>query len=194
MSEYNFTQDWFSYNEENWKQLVDYIPNKKSFLEIGSFEGRSTIWLVENAMQDGGEIVCVDTWQGGEDHTSEIMEGSLERFKSNIQILKQKHPERTVTAYKGTSYKTLASLINAGSTFDFIYIDGSHTAWDTLSDACMAFGMLNSGGVLVFDDYMWGEGLPIMHRPKPAIDSFTLIYGEQVQTLYNSTQVALKKL
>jgi meiotically up-regulated gene 157 (Mug157) protein len=39
MSEYKFTRDWFSWAPPVWEQLTQHLPNKKAFLEIGSFEG-----------------------------------------------------------------------------------------------------------------------------------------------------------
>ena len=45
-SEYEFTNDWFGPNIPVWRQIVD--GNKPArILEIGSFEGRSTCWLIE---------------------------------------------------------------------------------------------------------------------------------------------------
>jgi predicted O-methyltransferase YrrM len=62
MSEYTFTQDWFSHNIPVWEQLATLLPERKKFLEIGSFEGRSMVWAVENMLEDDGEIYCIDTW------------------------------------------------------------------------------------------------------------------------------------
>ena len=68
MADYKFTQDWFHWAPELWEKLVPLLPEREAFLELGSFEGRSTVWIVENMMQDGGFIDCVDTWAGGEEH------------------------------------------------------------------------------------------------------------------------------
>ena len=84
MSEYKFTRDWFSWAPPVWEQLTQHLPNKKAFLEIGSFEGRSTTWIVENMMEDGGEIICIDTWQGGEEHVNGEMEGAWANFDYNM--------------------------------------------------------------------------------------------------------------
>lgn len=191
--EYTFTQDWFSHNIPAWEKLKEDLKHKHMFLEIGSFEGRATSWIVENMMEDGGEIVCVDTWEGGEDHAPQTMVGALDRFKANLEIMKEKFPERKVIAYKGTAYKTLAMLIEKDAVFDFIYVDGSHTAWDVLTDACMAFGLLRSGGVMVFDDYMWGDPKRVLHRPKHAVDAFTLMFAEFIDVLPAGYQLFIRK-
>lgn len=53
---YQFTQDWFQWAPSVWEQLIPHLPERKNFLEIGSFEGRSAVWTIENMMEDGGEI------------------------------------------------------------------------------------------------------------------------------------------
>ena len=43
MTDYKFTQDWFSHNIPVWEQLKGLLsgePGERGFLEIGSFEGR----------------------------------------------------------------------------------------------------------------------------------------------------------
>jgi predicted O-methyltransferase YrrM len=87
MTEYQFTKDWFNWAPEVWKQLTPMLPERKSFLEIGSFEGRSTVWIVENMMNPGDWIDCVDTWQGGEEHAEEDMGSVEERFDHNIDVV-----------------------------------------------------------------------------------------------------------
>ena len=43
---YEFSRDWFTGNIPTWRQVVDKNKPRK-ILEIGSFEGRSTVWMVE---------------------------------------------------------------------------------------------------------------------------------------------------
>ena len=52
--DYEFTEDWFSENnpEKVVRQFDEFLSKFKdkpsTFLEIGSFEGMSTIWMLEN--------------------------------------------------------------------------------------------------------------------------------------------------
>jgi predicted O-methyltransferase YrrM len=78
-------------------------------------------------------------------------------------------------------------------TYDFIYIDGSHTAKDVLTDACMAWPLLKQRGIMVFDDYMWGESRDILHRPKIAIDTFTNIFAESLDIVHVGYQLVVRK-
>jgi predicted O-methyltransferase YrrM len=86
MTEYQFTKDWFNWAPEVWTQLTPMLPERKSFLEIGSFEGRSSIWIIENMMNPGDWIDCVDTWEGGEEHFEEDMGSVEKRFKYNVNL------------------------------------------------------------------------------------------------------------
>jgi predicted O-methyltransferase YrrM len=208
MSEYQFTKDWFGWAPPVWEQLIPMLPERKKFLEIGSFEGRSTVWIVENMMEDGGFIDCIDTWQGGEEHGTEDMDSVEKRFDQNVALLKAKFPKREAVKLKGSSVSVLAgNMCVAGNihedleggdydnkeTYDFIYIDGSHIAKDVLTDACMAWPLLKPKGIMVFDDYVWGDPRDILHRPKVAIDAFTNIFAEEVEVIHVGYQLVVRK-
>jgi predicted O-methyltransferase YrrM len=195
MSEYQFTKDWFGWAPPVWEQLIPMLSGeagKRNFLEIGSFEGRSTVWTMENMMQKGDYIYCIDTWEGGEEHGAEDMQAVFERFKANTAIAKDK--TKVVRGYAmDTSTTELASKIQDGFQYDFIYIDGSHIAKDVLTDACMAWQVLKPKGIIVFDDYVWGDPRDILHRPKVAIDAFTNIFAEEVEVIHVGYQLVVRK-
>jgi cephalosporin hydroxylase len=220
MTDYKFTQDWFSHNIPVWEQLKGLLPERKSFLEIGSFEGRSAVWIVENMMNPGDWIDCVDTWEGSEEHKNGELSGAEDRFDHNIiaalncnSALHRSRegswghtrfasdgPDRTnnrVYKYKATSTEFLAGKlahwVDGKNLYDFIYIDGSHTAKDVLTDACMAWPLLKQGGLMVFDDYLWGESRDILHRPKLATDFFVNTFAESLDIVHIGRQFAVRK-
>jgi len=198
MTEYTFTRDWFGSAPDVWPHLIPLLPERKAFLEIGSFEGRSTVWTIENMMEDGGFIDCIDTWQGSEEHGAEDM-GSVEaRFDDNVETAMRKYAHddgarRWVSKLVGKSTDKLAILITQKDLYDFIYIDGSHVAKDVLTDACMAWKLLKPKGVMVFDDYMWGDPRDILHRPKPAIDAFCNLFAEEAEIVHVGYQLVVRK-
>jgi predicted O-methyltransferase YrrM len=91
------------------------------------------------------------------------------------------------------SYQGLAKLIGMKQNYDFIYIDGNHTAYDTLSDACMAWGLLRSGGVMLFDDYKWNKYPEPQLNPKIGIDAFLNSFEGRYDIIVNNYQLAVKK-
>ena len=138
MSEYQFTKDWFSWAPEVWSQLTPMLSGTaghRQFLEIGSFEGRSSIWIAENMMQEDDILRCIDTWEGGEEHGEENMSEVEERFRHNLIVATEKLPRRRIIQQKGTSVRELARWLTTDNQhFDFIYIDGSHKAPDVLTE------------------------------------------------------------
>lgn len=197
MSEYQYTKDWFNWAPEVWNQLTPMLSGAaghRQFLEIGSFEGRSAIWIAENMMQDDDILRCIDTWEGGEEHGEENMSEVEERFRANLIVAAEKLPDRRIIQQKGTSVRELARWLTTDNQhFDFIYIDGSHVAKDVLTDACMSWPLLKKGGLMVFDDYMWGPARDILHRPKPAIDAFTNMFAEEAEIIHVGYQLVVRK-
>jgi predicted O-methyltransferase YrrM len=192
---YQYTKDWFGWAPRVWEQLIPHLPARKYFLEIGSFEGRSAVWTAENMMEDGGEIICIDTWEGGAEHTSEDMAGTEERFHQNISLLRKKFPNRAVVSFKSTSVEALAASIAHNKQFDFIYVDGSHLAKDVLTDACMSWPLLKKNGFMVFDDYMWKPpGFSINQRPKSAVDAFVNMFEDDLAIAHTGYQLIVRKV
>ena len=195
MSDYQYTKDWFAWAPQVWEQLIPHLPGRKDFLEIGSFEGRSAVWITQHMMEDGGELVCIDTWEGGDEHTPEDMAGTEERFHQNITLVRSKFPNRAVVSLRSTSVEGLAGLIAHKKQFDFIYIDGSHLAKDVLTDACMAWPLLKTEGFMVFDDYMWRPlGFEVMQRPKIAVDAFVNIFENELHITHSGYQLIVRKV
>lgn len=195
-TDYEFTKDWFSWAPEVWTQLIPLLPGepgKRGFLEIGSFEGRSAVWIAENMMQKGDFLFCIDTWEGGEEHSQEDMKEVYQRFLRNMQKLVNLKPTNWGHD-QDTSVAALAcSINNYSAPFHFIYIDGSHQAKDVLTDACMAWQLLAPGGIMVFDDYVWGNPRDVLHRPKIAIDAFVNIFAEELQVIHSGYQLIIKR-
>ena len=195
MSDYQYTKDWFSWSPGIWEQLIPHLPARKNFLEIGSFEGRSAVWITQYMMEDGGELVCVDTWEGGAEHVNGEMSGAEDRFKHNIDLIMGNFVDRTVQPIKSTSVEALGGLIAQKKEFDFIYIDGSHLAKDVLTDACMAWPLLKPKGFMVFDDYAWKpQGFTLLQRPKVAVDAFVNMFEDELTIAHSGYQLIVRKV
>ena len=203
MTDYSFSTDWFSCHIPVWKLLIGETHSIGKILEIGSYEGRSTTWLIENAFRTSGkgEIFCIDPWTGGIEHQATDMSGLEERFKRNIEIAKSRtSAEITVTPLKGLSIDHLIALIANGHrlSFDLIYIDGSHECPDVLNDLVLSFQLCKVGGLIICDDYLWSREThgseDLLHQPKLAIDSFVNCYRRKL-FLYNTilSQIYIKK-
>ena len=156
--EYQFTANWFECNIPQWMRIFQAIKPQR-ILEIGSFEGMSTCFLINTLTKHYEcQIHCVDSWQGGQEHTDLNMNDIEARFTHNIKKSCEavKH-NVNVHVHKGLTQEQLPKLLAAGGKnfFDFIYIDGSHEAPDVLFDAVLSFQLLRKGGIIAFDDYLW---------------------------------------
>jgi predicted O-methyltransferase YrrM len=188
----NFTQDWFTQNINGINSVLPLVKEKKSFLEIGSFEGRSACWYMQNVIDDDGTMVCIDSFGGSLEHTGFDFEAIRARFYENTAEAKK--PNQTLEVIEDHSVQGLAKLICEKRLFDYIYIDGSHTSPDTLTDACMAFPLLKKGGIMVFDDYLWEIHTAPINSPKWGIDVFTNVFSHKAMIVMGGYQVAIIKI
>ena len=70
-NDYKFSVFWFDYLRELWEHFLVKYKGRSGlkFLEIGSFEGQSAIWLLENILTDkSSTLTCVDTFEGSIEH------------------------------------------------------------------------------------------------------------------------------
>ena len=181
-SGYSFSTDYVSVHVENWEKLLEEYrgrPNVR-MLEIGSFEGRSAVWLLENILtHPTSSIVCVDLFTDVLIHP---------RFDHNVRI---SGAADRITKLKGPSEEVLSGL--PLDHFDIVYIDGSHEAIHVLMDGMLSWFLLKPGGVMVFDDYLWDTEKPARNRPQMAIDLFLKCLQGHYDLLLKDYQVAVRK-
>lgn len=196
---YQFTHDWFSHNIQNWRRWLAQFEGKPHVraLEIGSYEGRSTTWLLEHVLtHDTNSIECVDPFRQ-EYHG---------RFLANIAPWKQR-----VVLHRGLSADVLPAI---GGEFDFVYVDGDHRPFAILSDAVLSWPRLKIGGLLIFDDYLfvpyeidpelsvkWTQEQALAQItkhpalcPKTAIDGFLAALTGQYELVGQGYQLVIRKL
>ncbi len=173
-----FTADWFSRHIPHWTRLVGPLAAQPiRALEVGSYEGRSAVWLLENILaHPESQLVCVDRWDRLD---------VQRRFRSNIA---ETGRDKRVVECIGDS---AAALRAVEGTFDLIYIDGSHEARDVLTDAALCWPLLKRGGILVFDDYGWNGNVEF--TPKYAIDVFLQLWMTQIEVLHKGYQVFVRR-
>jgi SAM-dependent methyltransferase len=181
--EYMFSSDWFTPNVPAWRGALGHLRGRPNihYLEVGLYEGRSAIWMLENILTDPtAHLTGIDVFP----------EDLEERWLINLE---RSGKGNQVTTIKGYSQKVLRDL--PSESFDAIYIDGSHKGYDVLADAILSWDLLKPGGVLIFDDYQWrhGKGLPPELKPGPAIDAFITMYRDFIQVIHRCYQLMLVK-
>jgi predicted O-methyltransferase YrrM len=199
---YQFTADWFSHNAATWNQLLD-AGAPSTVLEIGSYEGRSTCFLIEAiGARRPYDIYCVDPWRSS-DFDGADMDAVERRFDANVALAREAaRNQGSVCKFKGQSSEILPRMLASGrgDKFDMVYIDGSHDAPDVMLDAVLSFYLCRPGGLLIFDDYLWSAepvgNLDILKTPKPAIDAFINLFRKKLRIIGNVPlyQIYLQRL
>lgn len=178
---------------ENWLDWLGHLTGKNAWgLEIGTFKGESAEWWMDNILtHKTANLVCVDSWKGGDEHKREKTDfGAVE---AEMWLRLKPYSDR-VSVKKGLSFQRLTEIRSADMQFDFVYVDAAHDALNVLRDAVLSFDMLKVGGVMIFDDYSWGDMPRFQDRPKTGVDAFLSAYADEIDILHTGYQVAVKKV
>lgn len=160
------------------------------FIEVGSFEGRSSVWFADNYLHHPlSTITCIDTWQGGEEVQRLNLPFDFKTIESNFlhNIQQSKYPDKFVV-HKESSLTRLRIMVGQGRRYNFIYLDGSHVAQDVFYDLTLSFLLLKPLGIILLDDYlnaMFTNDTRL--RVKPAVDAFLSIMDNQVKFVRTSS-------
>jgi hypothetical protein len=189
---YNFnSMDAFSDNILIWSSFFDDygLPFKSgAYLEIGCFEGRSSVFVLEklkyfnctfvdpfleyDELRDSAGITELD-------EIYNTFSNNTFNFRDRIQIKKI-----TSNAFFAVNKDY----------YDLIYIDGSHYAEDVYLDCINSFKFLNKGGLIIFDDFLWAHFPNIDENPITAILDFMYEEKKNIKIKYISNQVIVEKL
>lgn len=184
--------NWFQgISQDNFEQYLEHFKQQQNlaFLQVGAFTGDASKWMLDNILTGrNSTLTDVDTWKGSDEGAHHEMDFNDVEFVYDRKVLGYDN----ILKYKMKSddffHKGLGS-------YDFIYVDGDHTAEQTYRDGCNAWNNLKQNGILAFDDYLWGEGLPDQSlAPKPGIDKFLEEREGQYQLLNKGAQVWIRKI
>lgn len=190
----DFTQDWFSEVTPIFKEVLKDFIGKDNItaLEIGSYEGRSAIWFLENVLTGNNcGIICIDDFGGVRlqkdlnlvtNHVKNRFLNNMKPYEGKYQLLEGKSQD----ILRNHDYREM---------IDIVYVDGSHRADDTMIDLINALHILRPGGVLFVDDYLWNYyRYPAHETPKPAVDAFSEIFKDHIEIkLISYKTVVFKK-
>ena len=190
-SESNYP-NWFNIAAKGY--FAEYLEEFKGkpnlhFLQIGVYTGDASLWLMQNIVTDKSSILTdVDTWQGSDEEIHHEMD-----FSDVERVYDEKLKEfSNVIKCKMESHKFLATSDDK-EIYDFIYIDGDHTAQAVFIDASLAWKALKPGGIMAFDDYLWELDAPINLRPQAAIDLFIILMKDHLTLLGTGSQIWIRK-
>jgi predicted O-methyltransferase YrrM len=179
-----FSTDWVSNRAPVWaKFLAAETDCYSDVLEIGSFEGRSTIFWLEYLPRSA--VTAIDTFQG----TTRFHEDTEGRFDRNLAPYGAR-----VRKIKSPSSLALSQLHNEGARFDLAYIDGDHFRNAVMADCLLVWPMLRPGGIMILDDYELDAHKPSAERPHDAIDTFLQWHADDLYQLHRGHQIIVRRL
>lgn len=186
LKNYKTSNDWFSSNAYYFKYFMNKLPENFKYLEIGSFEGNSAIFVSSNFPKS--EITCVDPWINYEEINSINVTNVEKIFDQNIKNL------TNIKKIKDTSDYF---FIKNNQKYNFIYIDGYHKYEYVLKDCLNSWEALLPGGILACDDYIWEfyKVNELKLNPCFAINKFLEIKKEHIKVLLvTNSQIFIKKI
>lgn len=172
-----FTYDFVTKHQDRWLQwLAEFKGKPCSALEIGSFEGKSTIWFCQNILtHEHSRLICVDTFQWMD---------SRARFDANVK-------EAGIEAKLDVRQQSSLWFTAPPCVLDFAYIDGNHSQERVLCDAILAWRSLKVGGIMMFDDYLLTRDGKM--EVKLAVDAFLRVYAESLVLIASGYQVCIRR-
>ena len=187
--QYTFTQNTFTDRIPSWTKLLNEFKGKPgvNYLEIGTFEGRSALWVLENILtHPTSQLTIIDAF---EEHT-------YKTFLSNINLSGEATKFKILT---GLSTHKLREL--PFNSIDFAYIDGSGKGIVMLSDLVGTWNIVKVGGLIICSRYSLNGALrkalglqPDDPGPHEAIDAFLKLYNPYISVLTSQEgQVVFRK-
>jgi len=203
---YNWTNDLPFGHKKYFLEAIDYFNNvypkvrngeKIKILEIGTYTGISLINIVKLIPNSIG--FGVDKWsnyiEGDMNNKVEILDNmdELEVETSFYKNIISEGLEDRIKGIKGDSEKVLFDMILKNDMYDFIYVDGSHLMLDCYSDLILSWRLLNKGGLLAIDDYLYNHN-DLINSPFEGVNHFLNKYQTEIIILHKDYRVFLQKL
>ena len=179
------SNDFFSSNAYFFYSNIKKLKEKFSYLEIGSFEGNSSMFVARTFRNS--ILTCVDPWIKTEDYEKKILFSQIERnFRENVKKF------GNIKIIKSESDNFFSKNKEK---FDIIYIDGYHLAKQVYNDCKNAWKILKKPGIMICDDYMWSLYNKYEDNPCFAINKFLREINNNFKILaVSNNQIFIKKI
>lgn len=145
-------EGWFSEDEGRWYARFARALRGGTFVEVGSWKGRSTSFIGPVCNANGTRLVCVDHWRGSHDVLAD-------RYAAALAVEDVEQTFRRNMAELGIAVEVIAepSVIAAARfpsrSVDRVFIDAGHDHASVSEDLRVWSEKLVPGGVLAGHDY-----------------------------------------
>ena len=177
MEKYLYTQNWFLVSElkKHLNKLNKHVDRSNDIhvLEIGSYEGLSSVFFADNFLErEGSSLTCVDPFL---------------RIPNNdhADYFTRCDNSNKIKVFKITSDEFFA---NNDKKFNLIYIDGCHEPEFISRDLENGFECLEENGIMWMNDY--GKTIIAVKR---AMNKFLIKHKGEYETIHQGYQLAIQK-
>lgn len=170
-----------------YAEMVDKFPDGSHFVEVGSWKGRSAVYMGTKIVNSGKKIKfdCIDNWKFDDEIYSTDV--TLDKMKKTAygEFLKNIRPlSKVINYHKIDSVR--GSKLYADRSLDFVFIDSSHEYENIKNDIINWFPKVKNGGVIAGHDYCL-DGFPGV---KLAVDEF--FKGKKIEIKFKTTWIHYK--
>ncbi|MFO0676158.1 MAG: class I SAM-dependent methyltransferase [Polyangiaceae bacterium] len=143
---------FFTEDEGRWYARFARSLSGGTFVEIGSWKGRSTSFVGPICNGNGTRLVCVDHWNGSEDtladHYARTLDhedvaatflANMDRLGIRVDVLRER--------------STVAAGSFADRSVDRLFLDGSHDGPSVRDDLAAWWPKISEGGIFAGHDY-----------------------------------------
>ena len=150
----HFYKDVYGFSQVDlfalYKKVVKKFDSGAHFVEVGSFLGKSAVYMAVEIINSGKNIRfdCIDHWEGSEEHSGNDkvnLDTMYEDFLKNIEPVKG-----VINPIKMSSIE--ASKLYKPNSLDFIFIDASHDTQSVREDLTYWMPRIKEDGIIAGDD------------------------------------------
>ena len=143
---------WFSEDEGRWYARFARSLTGGTFVEVGSWKGRSTSFIGPICNANGTRLVCVDHWSGSIDSLKERYDEALAR--ENVEATFRRNMDQLGICVEVMAEPSLVAVHRfAPESIDRVFLDGSHDAESVTADLLAWSTRLKPDGLLGGHDY-----------------------------------------
>lgn len=183
---YKNIHGWANYPDylELYSQMVNKFSDGSHFVEIGSWYGRSAVFMGVEILNSKKKIKfdCVDSWDFVDWIYSTDADLNIKKHSAFSEFLKNIKPLSDIINYH--KLKSIeASKLYADESLNFVFVDGSHEYEHVKNDLIYWFPKIKHGGVFAGHDYSQGWTIGVIN----AVNEF--FEGKKFEIRYSNTWI-----